>query len=288
MSEPEQYTLTVSSRPENLSRIADFVHRVAAAWGLNEREAFAVSMAVDEACTNIIEHAYGTDEGPIEIACRREDDDCIIVIRDQGRPFDPFKIPEPDLEAPLEEREVGGLGLFFMRQLMDEVNFHFDPDLGNVLTMVRRGRLVTHRPAHRDPAITVVEVRGRLDAELASRLEEELEAVLESAGHRLLVDMSGVRYIGSSGLRVLLGALKAARRHHGDIKLFALDPAVLEVFRLAGFHHIFDFYESERDAIKALEGDAPVRGSTGKGVQTTNDRAPLSDGQAGVSKGRNG
>lgn len=254
MTEADQYSLTVRSRPENLSRIADFVHRVAHSWGLNERETFAVSMAVDEACTNIIEHAYRGEEGPIEIVCRREGDDCRIVIRDWGHPFDPSKVPEPDLVAPLEEREVGGLGIFFMRRLMDEVHFSFDPDQGNVLTMVRRGRLVTSRPAHGHPQITVVEVRGRLDAELAARLEKELRAIQESGGHRLVVDMSGVRYIGSSGLRVLLGALKAARQHHGDIKLFALDPAVRQVFRVAGFHRLFDFCESEVDAIQALQG----------------------------------
>lgn len=253
MSEPEEYTLTVNSRPENLARIADFVRRVAGWWGLSNREVFVVSMAVDEACTNIMEHAYGPEEGPIEIVCRREGDDCCVVIRDQGRPFDPAIIPEPDLEAPLEEREVGGLGLFFMRQLMDEVDFDSDPGRGNVLTMIRHHRLVASRQARRNPDITVVEVRGRLDAQLASQLEEELGAVGEAAGYRLLGDLSGVSYIGSSGLRVLLAAVKAARQHGGDIKLFGLDPEVLQVFRLAGFHRLFDFYETEKEALEALE-----------------------------------
>jgi len=252
MTEPEEYSLTVSSRTENLSRIADFVHRVAEAWGLSERETYAISMAVDEACTNVMQHAYGEEEGPIEITFRREGDDYTVVIRDQGRPFDPSAVPEPDLEAPLEEREIGGLGLFFMRQLMDSVRFEFDPEQGNVLTMVRHGRLVTTRPSRSDPQITTVEVRGRLVAARASRLEKVLAEAGERAGYRLLVNMSSVGYIGSSGLRVLLSALKTARQHGGDLKLVAVDPAVRNVFRMVGFHHLFDFYDSESEAVQAL------------------------------------
>jgi len=60
-----------------------------------------------------------------------------IQVHDTGRPFDPRAVRAPDLEAPLERRETGGLGLHFMRSIMDEVRFEFDQD-GNRLTMVKR------------------------------------------------------------------------------------------------------------------------------------------------------
>ena len=66
-----------------------------------------------------------------------------MILRDYGRPFDPASVPEPDLHASLEDRRGSGLGLYFMRQLMDKVHFEFTPDSGNVLTMVKRKEVVS-------------------------------------------------------------------------------------------------------------------------------------------------
>jgi anti-sigma regulatory factor (Ser/Thr protein kinase) len=95
-------------------------------------------MAVDEACTNIIEHAYGDAPGDIHLGCRVAPGECVITIRDRGRPFDPESVPPPDLTCDLEDRRAGGLGLYLMRKLMDEVRFSFDPDKGNQVVMIKR------------------------------------------------------------------------------------------------------------------------------------------------------
>lgn len=128
----------------SLEPLRDLAGDTARDAGLDERAIYAVQMAVDEAFTNIIEHAYG-QECDDEVECRFEveGDALIIQMRDCGGSFNPEAIADPDLSAPLEEREVGGLGLFFMRQLMDEVRFQFLPDEGgrtgcNVLTMIKR------------------------------------------------------------------------------------------------------------------------------------------------------
>jgi serine/threonine-protein kinase RsbW len=132
-------TLTFPGRFDSLAAISEFVARAAEAADLDERAVYAVQMAVDEACSNIIEHAYGGEgRGAIECTCRVHDDGLTVVLRDYGRIFDPTSVPEPDLDASLEERTQGGLGLYFMRQLMDEVHFEFTPNSGNVLTMVKR------------------------------------------------------------------------------------------------------------------------------------------------------
>lgn len=132
-------TLTVTGKFENLSLIGEFVTRAAQAAGLDDRAVYAVEMAVDEACSNIIEHAYGGEgRGDIECACRIDETGLTITLRDHGRPFDPQSIPQPNLQSDIEEREVGGLGIYLMRQLMDEVHFDFTSDEGNVLTLVKR------------------------------------------------------------------------------------------------------------------------------------------------------
>jgi serine/threonine-protein kinase RsbW len=104
---------------------------------------YAVQLAVDEAFSNIIEHAYGGEsEEKISCACQIIEGGLEVMLRDCGLPFDPSAVPEPDLEAALEQREIGGLGYFFIRQLMDEVDFSFnyDADTGrrcNILRMVK-------------------------------------------------------------------------------------------------------------------------------------------------------
>ena len=141
MGEPQR--LIVPGRFECLTEIAAFVTQAAREAGLNNDEVFHVEMAVDEACSNIIEHAYASQPGDINLACtcpatgRLE-----VVIRDSGQPFNPADIPERNISASsdLDSLSEGGLGLFFMRKLMDEVRFEFVPGQGNVLTMTKRAK----------------------------------------------------------------------------------------------------------------------------------------------------
>jgi len=131
-------TATFPGRCDSLIGICEFVTRVAEDAGLSARAVYAVQTAVDEACANIIEHAYGGEgRGDIECTCHINNDGLTVILRDHGRPFDPASVPEPDLQSSLEDRREGGLGLYFIRQLMDEVRFEFSPEAGNVLTMVK-------------------------------------------------------------------------------------------------------------------------------------------------------
>lgn len=135
---------TFPGRYASLAAIGKFIVGAAQEAGLDPRAVHAVELAVDEASTNIIEHAYGGEgRGDIEITCCINSTGLTVILRDRGRPFDPDSVPPPDLHAPLEERNGGGLGLHFMRQLMDEVRFEFTPDSGNVLLMIKRKEAAT-------------------------------------------------------------------------------------------------------------------------------------------------
>ncbi len=132
-------TLSVDSRVEHLAEIADFVQHAARAAGLDDKQAYDVQMAVDEACTNVIEHAYhGRKNGTIEITCERRGKDFVVLIQDYGDAFNPARVARPNIHDPLARRRVGGLGLFFMNKLMDSVDFKFSARNGNRLTMVKR------------------------------------------------------------------------------------------------------------------------------------------------------
>lgn len=143
-SEKSVRTAKFPARYESLTPLRESARNAAVDAGLNEKAVYAVQMAVDEAFTNIIEHAFGGERDE-EVECRFSvsRDALTVTLKDCGVSFNPDEIQDPDLEAPLEEREVGGLGLFFMRQLMDEVKFTFHPGEGerggcNILEMVKR------------------------------------------------------------------------------------------------------------------------------------------------------
>ena len=128
-------TLTFSGRFDSLPMIADFVRMSAQEAGLSSFQIYAVETAVDEACANIIEHAYGGEgKGDIECSCTITKKGLTIILRDTGRPFNPKNIKNPDLNSSLKERSDHGLGLYFIRQWMDDVDFEFKPG-SNTLTM---------------------------------------------------------------------------------------------------------------------------------------------------------
>lgn len=124
---------------ENLSDIAAFVRKAAVEAGLDDFSVYSVETAVDEACSNIIEHAYkGKQNGIITITCTITPGELTVELRDTGKSFDPTRVPKPKLDVPLEERQDSGLGLYFINQLMDEVVFSFDQKSGNTLTMKKK------------------------------------------------------------------------------------------------------------------------------------------------------
>ncbi|MEK7441063.1 MAG: ATP-binding protein, partial [Chloroflexota bacterium] len=116
--------LSVTARYDRIKQICSFVVDAANVAGLDESSTFQCQIAVDEACTNIIEHGYeGEDKGRIDVICNTTPGVLKIELLDQALPFDLDKVPEPELGAPLEDMKIGGLGIYFMKKMMDDVSF---------------------------------------------------------------------------------------------------------------------------------------------------------------------
>jgi len=137
-------SIVLTAQFENLELMREFVADAAEDCGFEPSEIYAVQLAVDEAFSNIIEHAYGGEcLESVLCTCHNTGDALTVTLRDCGQPFNPIQIPDPDITADLESRKIGGLGLYFMRQLMDEVDFEFTshPETGkpcNLLKLVKR------------------------------------------------------------------------------------------------------------------------------------------------------
>lgn len=131
-------TRTFPGRFESLSSIADFVRLEAKEAGLSYNDIFELETAVDEAVSNIIEHAYGGEGiGEIFCTCTQVEEGILIILEDHGQPFDPSCVSVPDLTAQLKNRKNHGLGYFLMCQLMDDVKFEYK-DNQNRLTLFKR------------------------------------------------------------------------------------------------------------------------------------------------------
>jgi anti-anti-sigma factor len=258
----ETRRLQVSGRYKNIPGITDFVNEAALAAGLSANEAFQCQLAVDEACTNIIEHAYGAEDvGRIEIACVIEPGVITMRIVDYGQPFDPGGVPEPVDTTELDQIEPGGIGLHLMRKLMDEVTFEFG-DARNTLTMVKRQSVASKEVntpddivLEEDRGVSIVTPQGRMDAALAPVLERVLLDLIEAGRFYLVVDMKDVAYISSPGLKTLVTAWRAAREHGGDLVLCSLAEHVMGIFEMVGFTRVFEIMDDCAEAVGALQKD---------------------------------
>jgi serine/threonine-protein kinase RsbW len=127
----------MSGTPAELPRIAEFVDDACEQAGIEPAIRFDLQLAVEEACMNVMEHAYKGQGGEFTVCIEVCGTDVEVTVSDHGQPFDPKDVALPNLSLPLEERPIGGLGIFLMQQLMDDVEFVFSAK-GNRLKMVKR------------------------------------------------------------------------------------------------------------------------------------------------------
>ena len=134
-------TVQFAAKFEFLDEIREYVGNIARENGFGDKDIYNIQLATDEAASNIIEHAYeNISDGMLELSCGVQSDTIKIILIDHGEPFDPSEIPLPDLKADLSDRKIGGLGIFLMRKLMDEVHYESKADKSNTLTLIKHKR----------------------------------------------------------------------------------------------------------------------------------------------------
>ena len=131
-------TTTVANRVDEVGRVAQLVREFGVAHGLQTETVHDLCVAFDEVLSNIVKYAY-KDEMRHEISVRLElaGPNLVAEVVDDGGPFDPLTAPTPPLHGGTDERPIGGLGIYFVRKLMDEVSYARHEGR-NVLTMIKR------------------------------------------------------------------------------------------------------------------------------------------------------
>ncbi len=134
--------LIVKSNTANLITIRKFINNKAKLCGFSSNEAEDIVLAVDEACTNIIEHSYHSKPNfDIEISVSFSKSNFVITIIDYGETFKPGSFKEPNLELYRKQRRVGGLGVYLMKTLMDDVKYS---SINNKYNQVLLTKKLTH------------------------------------------------------------------------------------------------------------------------------------------------
>ncbi|MFH0760002.1 MAG: ATP-binding protein [Bacteroidota bacterium] len=117
-------SIILENRMAELERILVFIEELAENWNISFAMSNTLNLALEEAFTNLVKYAYHDEEThSIEIQFERRSDRVVITLIDDSPPYDPTGKDDPDISLSAEERPIGGLGIFLIKKLMDEIEY---------------------------------------------------------------------------------------------------------------------------------------------------------------------
>jgi sigma-B regulation protein RsbU (phosphoserine phosphatase) len=133
-----KHSLTLPNDIETIPQLNEFIDTVAEEIGLDMSLTMSLNLAIEEAVVNVMEYAYPEGEqGNVDIEVIADDKWLTFIISDNGIPFDPTTQEDADTTLSAEERPIGGLGIFLVRQLMDSINYQRENGK-NILTLSKK------------------------------------------------------------------------------------------------------------------------------------------------------
>lgn len=133
----EPVSLTINADINEIPRVSDMLEEAMGEHGFPDEDILDTQLAVEEVVTNVIMHGYGEAGGEIVVSCQPGSDAIVIRVEDKAGPFDPLSLPEPDINADIEDRKIGGLGIFLTRQVMDDIAYRYE-NKKNILTLTKK------------------------------------------------------------------------------------------------------------------------------------------------------
>ena len=130
--------IAVSANTDELDNVLDFVNTELDFHGFPSEAMADIDLAVEEVFVNISSYAYESQNGEVVLYISVSENEATLRFEDSGKPFNPLEVPAPDLDKPLMERDIGGLGILFVKQVMDEVLYSYSGGK-NILTMKKGG-----------------------------------------------------------------------------------------------------------------------------------------------------
>ena len=262
MTTPPTLKLQIEPDLEELTRVNEAIACFLQEVGLPAQLRQVLELCSEEWLVNVI--SYGIPEessGPIGYELAYVPDQIVLTITHKGVEFDPLEhVPEP---VPLdsEDRMPGGLGIPLIQSLMDDVVYS-RPEGINCLRMAKNTKEypiimddnLFQLTVTVEPPVTILSLKGRLDVLTSKELREKLMAAIETDQPRIVLDLGGLEYVSSAGLRVLLEARKSMKQKNGSLVLAAVQPFTRTVLVSTGFDTLFTIYATAEEAGAALRG----------------------------------
>jgi anti-sigma regulatory factor (Ser/Thr protein kinase)/anti-anti-sigma regulatory factor len=269
--------------PADVSRLAEvrqFIRQQATHMGADADATHDVVLAVDELATNSIVHGYKGAPGVVEVEVGSQGGSMVVWLRDHAPPFDPNDAPEPNPSLPLELRPKGGMGIFLSRAVSEQLTYRRTTD-GNELTIVMaiaQGQRRWHvlnidvtQESDKAP-VAVVSLAGELDAATYLDVIAAARDLVAQGTTNILLDLSGLEYMGSSGLfaihsvAMLLrgeeppdpesgwGAIHQASHEESSehLKLLSPPPQVDRVLERSGMKRFFETFTDRSAALASF------------------------------------
>ena len=238
--------IIINNQPDEITRIAQFIDELGMSLQLPPSITMSVNLAIEEAISNIIHHGYPQNQKG-EITLRTSVAPGILTARiiDNGISFDPTeRNTDADNIISLDQQLTQGLGLFLIRRTMDKVEYH-STESQNELTLIKKIDMDFKPEASlktnicKIEEVTILTIEGRLDTANSNDFNVVISPLLSMPTPNIIINVEGLLYISSSGLRSLITLQKCVRQHQGVLVIEAMRPEILKIFDMTGCSSLF-------------------------------------------------
>lgn len=237
--------IIIDNNLDEIVKITQFIEELGLTLQLPAEITMSVNLAIEEAITNIIRHAYPQGkESDITLRVNISPEVLTFLIIDEGLSFDPTDQTITDKVIPLEQRLTEGLGLFLIRRTMDEVEYNII-NRQNHLTLKKKINVEIRQEATlktnlcKIEGVTILAIEGRLDTANTNDFNVNIQPLLSDSAPNIIINCEGLSYISSSGLRSLIVLQKSVVQHKGSLAMEAMRPEIRKIFDMTGCSTIF-------------------------------------------------
>lgn len=236
--------ITIENKINEIEKVSQYLEEIGLSLQFPSEITMSINLAIEEAVTNIIRHAYPTGKsGKITLRINIKSDALVFLIIDDGISFDPTLREDTENFGSLEQNLIKKLGFSLIPRTMDVVEYHTIGSENhltltkNINTNFRSGTLKTN--LCKIEGVTILAIEGRLDTVNAAEFNTAIQPLLTDPAPNLIINCEGMTYISSSGLRSFIMLQKSVYQHDGELVIEAMKPEIKKIFDMTGCSSLF-------------------------------------------------